>query len=89
MGGITRFQHLVSLYRSSPEYAEQTKLLTFFSGDAYNPSLESSVTKGSHMVPILNNLQTDAACVGVSMVPSLLWTEMGTPKAGKVADMGG
>jgi len=56
-------------YRSNPQYASQSKLITLFSGDAYNPSLESSVTKGRHMVPILNNLETDAACVGVSMKP--------------------
>ncbi len=56
-------------YRSDPQYAKQSKLITLFSGDAYNPSLESSVTKGRHMVPVLNNLQTDAACVGVSMNP--------------------
>jgi 2',3'-cyclic-nucleotide 2'-phosphodiesterase (5'-nucleotidase family) len=55
-------------YRASPEFQGQPKLLTFFSGDAYNPSLESSVTKGSHMVSILNHLETDAACIGVSMI---------------------
>ena len=43
--------------------------MTLFSGDAFNPSLESSVTKGRHMVPILNNLGTTVACVGVSMEP--------------------
>lgn len=67
VGGIARFQYLATHYRSGSEYERQPKLLTFFSGDAYNPSLESSVTKGSHMVPILNQLGTDAACVGVSM----------------------
>lgn len=56
-------------YRSNPQYANQSNLITLFSGDAYNPSLESSVTKGRHMVPVLNNLRTDAACVGVSMKP--------------------
>lgn len=39
-----------------------------FSGDAFNPSLESSVTKGSHMVPILNGIGTEVACVGVSIL---------------------
>ena len=69
VGGVARFQYLATHYRSGSEYEGQPKLLTFFSGDAYNPSLESSVTKGSHMVPILNQLGTDAACVGVSMQP--------------------
>lgn len=54
-------------YRSNPRYDGQSNLITLFSGDAFNPSLESSVTKGRHMVPVLNNLKTDAACVGVSM----------------------
>lgn len=67
VGGIARFQTVVNHYRSDPQYADQSKLITLFSGDAFNPSLESSVTKGRHMVPILNNIGTDVACVGVSM----------------------
>jgi len=67
VGGIPRFQTIVNHYRSAPQYEDQSKLITLFSGDAYNPSLESSVTKGRHMVPILNNIGTDVACVGVSM----------------------
>lgn len=51
-------------YRSSPTYTSQPELLTFFSGDAFNPSLESSVTKGRHMVPILNAIKTSVACLG-------------------------
>src|SRR5438105_2456871 len=65
VGGVARFQTLVNHYRSDPKYADQPRLLTFFSGDAYNPSLESSVTKGRHMVPVLNGIKTDVACVGV------------------------
>lgn len=63
-GGIARFQTLVNYYRDDEKFKGQPKLLTFFSGDAFNPSLESSVTKGSHMVPVLNNIGTDIACVG-------------------------
>ncbi|KAF2400320.1 hypothetical protein EJ06DRAFT_537921 [Trichodelitschia bisporula] len=64
VGGISRFQAAVNYYRSSAEYASQPDLVTVFSGDAFNPSLESSVTKGAHMVPVLNNIGTDVACVG-------------------------
>ncbi|KAJ9640972.1 hypothetical protein H2199_005640 [Coniosporium tulheliwenetii] len=64
VGGIARFQHLVNHYRNDEKYKGQTELLTFFSGDAFNPSLESSVTKGQHMVPVLNGIGTDVACVG-------------------------
>jgi hypothetical protein len=47
VGGIARFQTLCNLYASSSEkYAGQPELVTLFSGDAFNPSLESSVTKG-------------------------------------------
>ncbi|GAM89922.1 hypothetical protein ANO11243_079620 [Dothideomycetidae sp. 11243] len=63
-GGISRFQTLCNQYRDGEAYAGQPGLLTFFSGDAFNPSLESSVTKGSHMVPVLNNIGVDCACVG-------------------------
>ncbi|KAH7025879.1 flagellar associated protein [Microdochium trichocladiopsis] len=64
IGGASRFQTLVDHYRSSESFKSQPELLTFFSGDAFNPCLESSVTKGTHMVPILNNIGTDVAALG-------------------------
>ncbi|KAF2642541.1 5'-nucleotidase-like protein [Massarina eburnea CBS 473.64] len=64
VGGIARFKTLVNHYRNHESFKGQPELLTFFSGDAFNPSLESSVTKGAHMVPILNSVGTDVACVG-------------------------
>ncbi|KAM4063971.1 calcineurin-like phosphoesterase [Hirsutella rhossiliensis] len=60
VGGFARFMTLVNEYRED----KLPNLLTLFSGDAFNPSLESSVTKGSHMVPVLNTIGTDCACVG-------------------------
>ncbi|KXT01928.1 hypothetical protein AC578_2548 [Pseudocercospora eumusae] len=63
VGGIARFQTLCNAYHSSPGQAGP-ELLTFFSGDAFNPSLESSVTKGKHMLSPLNNIRTDVACLG-------------------------
>jgi 2',3'-cyclic-nucleotide 2'-phosphodiesterase (5'-nucleotidase family) len=50
VGGIARFQTLVSYYRNDAKFEEQPKLLTFFSGDAFNPSIESSVTKGIRLL---------------------------------------
>lgn len=38
--------------------------LVLFSGDAFNPSLLSTVTKGKQMVPILNSFNINTACVG-------------------------
>ncbi|KAM7216589.1 Metallo-dependent phosphatase-like protein [Rhypophila decipiens] len=65
VGGAARFMTLIKSYQSSnPEYTSQPELITLFSGDAFNPSLESSITKGSHMVPILNKIGTNAAAVG-------------------------
>ncbi|KAJ5707664.1 hypothetical protein N7488_007465 [Penicillium malachiteum] len=64
IGGAARFQSLVNYYRSDPRFTGQSDVLTFFSGDAFNPSLESSVTKGRHMVPFLNKIGTDVACLG-------------------------
>lgn len=46
VGGIARFQHLVNYYRDDEKFRKQPELITLFSGDAFNPSLESSVTKG-------------------------------------------
>jgi 2',3'-cyclic-nucleotide 2'-phosphodiesterase (5'-nucleotidase family) len=63
-GGIGRFVTLCREYREGERFRGQPDLVTLFSGDVFNPSLESSVTKGSHMVPLLNRIGTDCACVG-------------------------
>lgn len=68
MGGIARFMTAINQYRSDDRFQGQSELLTLFSGDAFNPSLESSVTKGEHMVPVLNRIGTDLACVGVRLI---------------------
>ena len=39
-------------------------VLVLFSGDAYNPSLMSQVTKGKQMPPVLNACGVSASCVG-------------------------
>ncbi|KAG2001873.1 hypothetical protein GB937_009896 [Aspergillus fischeri] len=64
VGGVSRFQSVINYYRSHPQFTGLPDVLTFFSGDAFNPSLESTVTKGRHMVPFLNKAGTDVACVG-------------------------
>ncbi|KAJ3522883.1 hypothetical protein NM688_g8808 [Phlebia brevispora] len=38
--------------------------LALFSGDVFAPSTESSVTRGSHMVPVLNVIAPDASLTG-------------------------
>lgn len=64
VGGAPRFQTMRNFYANDIRFTGQSDLLTFFSGDAYNPSLESTITKGKHMIPVLNNLGTHAACLG-------------------------
>ncbi|KAL2020631.1 hypothetical protein VTK56DRAFT_8121 [Thermocarpiscus australiensis] len=63
-GGVARFVTVCKEYREAERFRGQPELVTLFSGDAFNPSLESSITKGSHMVPILNQIGTGCACVG-------------------------
>lgn len=46
VGGVARFQTLCNDYAKGERFAGQPDVLTLFSGDAFNPSLESSVTKG-------------------------------------------
>ncbi|KAG5925500.1 hypothetical protein E4U53_003290 [Claviceps sorghi] len=64
VGGLARFITMCKEYQEGKAFEGQPKILTLFSGDAFNPSLESSVTKGRHMVPVLNAIKTDCACVG-------------------------
>ncbi|KAK9465755.1 Metallo-dependent phosphatase-like protein [Lipomyces arxii] len=65
-GGAARFVSLVNEYRNNERYDDAPELVTIFSGDAFNPSLESSVTRGQHMIEILNNdhIGVDVACYG-------------------------
>lgn len=39
-------------------------VFTFFSGDAFSPSAMSTVLRGEQMIPVLNALGIDAACLG-------------------------
>ena len=48
VGGFARFMTLCKEYQNAERYEGQPNLVTLFSGDAFNPSLESSVTKGMH-----------------------------------------
>ncbi|KAG6008194.1 hypothetical protein E4U21_004793 [Claviceps maximensis] len=46
VGGFARFITLCKEYQEGKPSEGQPNILTLFSGDAFNPSLESSVTKG-------------------------------------------
>jgi 5'-nucleotidase len=53
VGGAARFVSMCKEYREGERFKGQPDVVTLFSGDVFNPSLESSVTKGSsgHLVP--------------------------------------
>lgn len=74
VGGAARFITVCNEYRESEEYSGQPELITLFSGDAFNPSLESSITKGEFL-PYL------PMSVVVNCVRCLLVTH--TPLAGR------
>ncbi|CAG8700457.1 11987_t:CDS:2, partial [Dentiscutata heterogama] len=61
VGGAARFATAIKEFRES--YGGENSCI-FFSGDAFNPSVESSVSKGTHMVPAMNAFGIDAACLG-------------------------
>ncbi len=62
-GGIARFQTVCNYYRNDDRFKGQPGLVTLFSGDAFNPSLESSVTKGPFSRP---SLLLRSACTNAS-----------------------
>ena len=53
-GGIARFQTLCNYYKNDAKFKGHPELITVFSGDAFNPSLESSVTKGILISYLIN-----------------------------------
>ncbi|KAH8829650.1 Metallo-dependent phosphatase-like protein [Flagelloscypha sp. PMI_526] len=46
------------------QWSEDTAGLSLFSGDLFSPSVETSVTRGSHMVPVINLLAPDVSLTG-------------------------
>ncbi|KAL0567578.1 hypothetical protein V5O48_014416 [Marasmius crinis-equi] len=63
---VTQFSALLDTIRNGwPERVDGKKEgLTLFSGDLFSPSVESSVTRGSHMVPVMNHLSPDVSLTG-------------------------
>eukprot|EP01095_Lingulamoeba_sp_RSL-Kostka_P005948 TRINITY_DN1814_c0_g1_i1.p1 TRINITY_DN1814_c0_g1~~TRINITY_DN1814_c0_g1_i1.p1 ORF type:complete len:561 (+),score=183.64 TRINITY_DN1814_c0_g1_i1:34-1716(+) len=60
VGGIGRFATMLNSYNDH----DNERPLVVFSGDFMSPSLMSSVTKGTHIVPMLNKLNIDVGCIG-------------------------
>ncbi|KAK0240597.1 Metallo-dependent phosphatase-like protein [Armillaria nabsnona] len=63
---VTQFASMLDNIRDQwPSLQDGTKDgLSLFSGDVFSPSVESSVTRGSHMVPIMNELAPDVSLTG-------------------------
>ncbi|KAJ7074326.1 Metallo-dependent phosphatase-like protein [Mycena amicta] len=63
---VTQFGALLDRLRSQWDRREDGERdgLVLFSGDAFSPSVESSVTRGSHMVPVLNQLGPAVSLTG-------------------------
>ncbi|KAF9001947.1 Metallo-dependent phosphatase-like protein [Cyathus striatus] len=63
---VTQFAALMDDLRNRWPVTENGKKdgLTLFSGDLFSPSVESSVTRGSHMVPVINELAPDVSLTG-------------------------
>jgi len=63
---VTQFAWIVDQLRGKWEKAADGSPggLVLFSGDVFSPSVESSVTRGSHMVPVLNELGIDVSVTG-------------------------
>ncbi|WVR09253.1 hypothetical protein IAU60_006318 [Kwoniella sp. DSM 27419] len=63
---VSQFAHLLLSERAKWKDRQDGSKegLVLFAGDIFNPSVESSVTRGSHMTPISNGLKVDASCVG-------------------------
>eukprot|EP00884_Botryococcus_braunii_P019382 jgi/Botrbrau1/6127/Bobra.331_2s0022.1 len=57
IGGAARFAQKIKEFASK-------KPLVCFSGDAYNPSILSILTKGKQMVEVLNAIGINVACIG-------------------------
>ncbi|KAL5490069.1 hypothetical protein ACEPAI_4902 [Sanghuangporus weigelae] len=64
---VTQFACMLDALRDAwPTRADDENRdgLVLFSGDLFAPSVESSVTRGSHMVPVINDLAPDIAVTG-------------------------
>merc|ERR1712007_368997 len=64
VGGVARFVTKVRQLRAESLVRGEPEAVTLFSGDVFNPSLTSTVTKGKHMVSALNAIGIQIACFG-------------------------
>ncbi|KAJ1307540.1 hypothetical protein OPQ81_001637 [Rhizoctonia solani] len=63
---VTQFAELLDSLRDNwPKRSDGKRDgLVLFSGDLFSPSVESTVTRGSHMVPVMNHISPDVSLTG-------------------------
>ncbi|CAE6431814.1 unnamed protein product [Rhizoctonia solani] len=63
---VTQFAELLDSLRDNWSKRPDGKRdgLVLFSGDLFSPSVESTVTRGSHMVPVMNHISPDVSLTG-------------------------
>ncbi|CAE6415542.1 unnamed protein product [Rhizoctonia solani] len=63
---VTQFAELLDSLRDNWSKRSDGKRdgLVLFSGDLFSPSVESTVTRGSHMVPVMNHISPDVSLTG-------------------------
>ena len=49
---------------ATQQHHHERNVITIFSGDAFSPSIMSTILRGQHMVPVLNALDITVACLG-------------------------
>ena len=49
---------------ATQQHHHERNVITVFSGDAFSPSIMSTILRGQHMVPVLNALDITVACLG-------------------------
>lgn len=64
IGGAARFAYYANKLKKDILMKGNAKALTLFSGDFVGPSLMSSISKGAHMIEVLNIIGTDYGTFG-------------------------
>ncbi|GKY92849.1 hypothetical protein MPSEU_000254500 [Mayamaea pseudoterrestris] len=61
---VEKSPRFIAAVRAAQSDADGCPCLTIFSGDAFSPSSLSTSLRGMQMIPILNALKIDCACLG-------------------------
>lgn len=62
---VEKAPRFVGSIKKAQTSLKEKHTFTFFSGDAFSPSSMSTILRGEQMIPVLNSLNIDAACLGM------------------------